>query len=195
MRTLLRKNDKNMSYLPRVAFWLVPRITEKLLLEEKIKALAKTYSSPVFLPHVTLYSCERSEDRQELGLLAAIAKQSSSFTMSVDSLGSSDRLAQTFFLNLRSCAEAERLSQSLATRLPKTSNYSFVPHLSLIYQDLPAAERNTLTSNWPAPIETICFDQLWAVAIPAQIEAVQDFYGWHPLLMCRLDSSPNAVTL
>jgi hypothetical protein len=182
-------------FLPRVAFWVVPRLQERLLLEKMIASFAQQYSSPVFLPHVTLCSCDRSEASQELNLLALLAKSCAPFSMSVESLGSSDRLAQAFFLGLRKCKEAEYLSQSFAAEVACTANYSFEPHLSLVYQDLPMAERNKLTAGWSSPLQTICFDQLWAVAIPAKIKTLQDFYGWQPLVTCQLDSSLNVDTL
>lgn len=180
--------------LPRVAFWLVPCLQERLLLKDLITSFAEKFSSPVFLPHVTLYSCERGE-RQELSLLTSLAKRCPPFSMAVDSIGSSERIAQAFSLRLQRCKEVEGLAQSLATRAPSVSDYTFDPHLSLVYQDLPVAERNRLVSNWSSPLENICFDQLWAVAIPAQIKTLQDFYGWQPLLVCRLDSLLNAGTL
>jgi 2'-5' RNA ligase len=181
--------------LPRVAFWLVPRLQERLLLGKIIASFAQQYSSPEFLPHVTLCSCDRSEARQELKLLASLAKSCAPFSMSVEASGSSDRLAQAFFLGLRKCEEAECLSQSFAAEVACAANYSFEPHLSLVYQNLPVAERNKLTTGWSSPLQTICFDQLWAVAIPAQIKTLQDFYGWQPLLACQLDSSLNVDTL
>ena len=184
-----------MTSLPRVAFWLVPRLKERLVLGKEITSFAEKYSSSVFMPHVTLYSCERSESQQELGFLASLAKRCAPIMMSVDSLGGSDRVAQAFYLGLHRCDKAEWLQQTLAKGISSVSDYSFKPHLSLIYQDLPLDERDKLTRCWSAPVKTICFDQLWAVAIPAQIKTLEDFYGWQPLLVCRLDSSLNIDTL
>lgn len=181
--------------LTRVAFWLVPGPTERTLLGKEIASFAEQYDSPVFTPHVTLYSCERSEMQHELGLLASLSRYISPFNMSVESLGGSDRLAQTFYLGLDRCDEAEQLHQDLATGLPNTSNYSFEPHLSLIYQSLSESELQKLIDDWCSPLQTICFDQLWAVAIPAQIKTLDDFSGWQPLLVCQLDSSLNIDTL
>ena len=186
---------KHRRHLSRIAFWLVPTKPERRVLSREIATFAEQHASPVFLPHVTLYSCKRSDAQEELSLLASLTKHYSPVTMAVDSLGGKDRLAQAFCLKLRRNEIVEEMSRNLADSVPCPSYYSFNPHLSLIYQDLTNHQRKMLKETWISPCETIHFDQLWAVAIPSRIKEVQDFYGWQPMLICKLDSCRNVATL
>jgi len=185
-----------MSYsLPRVAFWLVPRLKERQLLKREIVLLAKRFSSPLFLPHATLFSCHRSEAQQELSLLASLSRRLRPVTLTVASLAASDVLTRAFYLDLEQNNETEQLSQLLSAGCPQVSGYTFDLHVSLMYQDLTTVERDRLLKSWRSPISEICFDQLWAVAIPAQINKQEGCGGWQPLLVCQLDSFSNGVTL
>jgi hypothetical protein len=174
--------------LPRVAFWLVPQLEERKKLQSLIVELAERFSAPVFVPHVTVYSCWRSDQQRELAVIAGLADNCQPITMALLGLAEKDRLTQTLFCELQKSTALTRLSHSLGEGISRSAGHDLEPHLSLLYQNLPASVRETLVHETMIPLQEIRCDELWAVAIPGQLNAPDDFRGWQTLLIRRLDS-------
>jgi hypothetical protein len=98
-------------------------------------------------------------------------------------------LTRALFVSLSSDKTLHWLRQSLQKELPQSSAGEFEPHLSLLYQLLPVTVRAKLAEEIILPFNTICFDQIRAVAIPETINVPEDLTGWQTLVSCRLDSS------
>lgn len=174
--------------LNRVAFWLVPQRPGRMELSKVICGLAHKFSSPIFEPHVTVYSCLRSSEQTELKILAKLAQQRSSFVCQVTDICVTDRLTHALYLHLNAPSTAYQIYESFHHQVPKPSNYVFEPHLSLVYAHLNDFNQNDLIAKTIVAQRQICFDQLWAVAIPDKIQSMDDCVGWQTLLTCRLQS-------
>ena len=181
----MSKRNKSLS---RIAIWLVPRRPERFELESLIRALADQFSSPAFVPHVTIYSCQRTLRQQELGAIAALARHYGPISFDVSGLQCSHKMTQALFLGLRSCAAAAEFHQALHHTLPLQSAYKFSPHLSLLYQNLKTNDQLFLRKNIILSSNSICCDQLRVVAIPERIERLEDLMNWQTLLICQLAS-------
>lgn len=179
---------KIASALPRVAIWLVPGQPERTILQHLIADLAVRFSAPRFIPHVTVYSCRRSPSQRELAVTAALAGQCPSLALRTEGLVCGDRLTRACYVRLAADTRFHRLRKSLQDALPRTPADGFEPHLSLLYQFLPATDRARLAGGIRLPVREITFDQIWAVAIPEAINKRENLLGWQTLLQCRLDS-------
>lgn len=187
--------QRDAEMLPRIAFWLVPRAHDRAMLQSIIVSLAKRYAAPVFVPHVTVYSCKRTQEQRELLVMAGLARRCRPFEMQCLGLSGKDRLTQVLFVSLQKDASTVALSRSLHADVPQPSNYKFEPHLSLLYQNISADDRDPLVRDIQIPLRKIIFDELWAVAIPDRLETLDDLGGWQNLLICRLDSAPFPDTI
>lgn len=185
----------NCQLLPRVAFWLVPRRADRALLQALIGDLAAHFSAPLFLPHVTLYSCRRTAQMQEVAVMAALAASSRELVLRCEGLAGKDRLAQALYLKLSKSPAISALTQGLHANVPEPSGYLLQPHLSLLYQKLSPATRKALVAGISLSLGEVGFDELWAVAIPWQLREPADFRGWQPLLICRLASATIPDTI
>ncbi len=181
--------------LPRVAFWLVPRFQEREILQSLIAELARRFSAPVFLPHVTVYSCRRTPGQRELAVMAALAGSCRPVAARPAGLACTGRLTQALFARLKDTPEISGLSRALHAGVPLPSDYELVPHLSLLYQKLPASAGEPLVREVALCLPEIRFDTLWAVAIPEQLRNLGDLHGWRPLAISRLDSRGIVDTL
>lgn len=181
--------NNNPSLLPRLAIWLVPRQPERGILQALIADLADRFSAPGFVPHATVYSCRRSPLQNELAITAALARHCPALTLCTAGTASRDRLTRACFVRLGSNTTLRWLRQSLQNKLPPTAADDFEPHVSLLYQNLPETDRAKLAKEIWLPFDEICFDQIWAVAIPETIKGPENLTGWQTLLSCRLDSS------
>lgn len=177
---------KDARCLTRVAIWLVPREPERKILQSLITDLATRFSAPEFVPHVTVYSCQRTSPQKELAITAALAGRCPPLTLRTEGLACSDRLTRAFFVRLASDETLLWLRKSLQKELPCSSADDFAPHLSLLYHFLPLADRLKLAGETRLPCKEIIFDQIWAVAIPEAINIAEHFSGWQTLFRCRL---------
>lgn len=188
LNDIISRTERKMGKsLTRVAFWLVPESGPRTTMRQLIHDFAERYRAPVFEPHVTLFSCPRTPGQEELAHLARLARGTAPLTLSVDSQAmTADLLAKTLYLPVAEIPALESLQHSLCQTLPASSPYQFEPHLSLLYQALTEAERQQLTAEVQWSAKPVRFAELRAMAIPQQLQAVEDFLGWQPLLVARL---------
>ncbi len=181
--------NRNACLLPRVAIWLVPRRQEREILQALIADLSDRFSAPEFVPHATIYSCRRSAEQNELAITAALARTCPPLTLGTEGMASRNRLTRALFVSLSSDTALKWLRKSLHSKLSNTPDEEFEPHVSLLYQLIPDPDRAKLAEETHLPFDEICFDQIWAVAIPEAIKVMENLTGWQTLLACRLDSS------
>jgi 2'-5' RNA ligase len=160
-----------------------------------IADLAGRFSSPEFIPHMTIFSCRRSLLQEELAITAALARSCPPLTLRTNGLAFRDRLTQALFVRLRSDHKLDWLRGSLQNKLRQTSSHDFEPHVSLLYQLLPVPVREKLTRDIRLPLQEINFDQVRAVAIPETIHTTENLSGWQTLLSCRLASTTIVGTI
>lgn len=172
--------------LSRVAFWLVPAEPVRSWVQQQIDWLAERFSAPTFLPHLTLYTCQRSVAGQELAALAGLARQSRPLTLQSAGLSTTDRLTQTLVMRFAADESLLTMHRTLREAVQRPSPYQLEPHLSLLYMDLPDEERQRLTLEQEFPYDTVRFDELRAVAIPEQISHPRQIHSWQDLLVCGL---------
>lgn len=187
--------NKNNCLLPRAAIWLVPRQPDCAILQTLIADLAGRFSSPEFIPHMTIFSCRRSLLQEELAITAALARSCPPLTLRTNGLAFRDRLTQALFVRLRSDNKLDWLRGSLQNKLRQTSSHDFEPHVSLLYQLLPVPVCEKLTRDIRLPLQEINFDQVRAVAIPETIHTTENLSGWQTLLSCRLASTTIVGTI
>jgi len=187
--------NKNNYLLPRAAIWLVPRQPDCAILQTLIADLAGRFSSPEFIPHMTIFSCRRSLLQEELAITAALARSCPPLTLRTNGLAFRDRLTQALFVRLRSDNKLDWLRGSMQNKLRQTSSHDFEPHVSLLYQLLPVPVREKLTRDIRLPLQEINFDQVRAVAIPETIHTTENLSGWQTLLSCRLASTTIVGTI
>jgi 2'-5' RNA ligase len=180
--------------LPRVAFWLVPEKNQRARFYDLIKALAERFAAVAFVPHVTVYSCPRTSQQQELAIAAGLAAIFQELTLEIDGLSGSDKLTETLFINFQKSHEIKDIHDQFHASIQCPANYKLHPHLSLLYQRLTIQQRKTLIEEISFNFDHVIFNELWAVAIPEQLESFYDFRGWQPLLTCRLAPRENVDT-
>lgn len=181
--------------LSRIAYWLVPKEPERYELQKLIAGLAVCFKAPLFVPHVTLYSCRRTASSLDLPLLATLAATTPPVTMIVEHLACKEKLTQALFVKLQNNELATSLNRRLHAAVSQSSNYKFDPHLSLLYQNIPRAQRLELAGEIKLRSKKIRFDELWAVSIPEQLDTIKALSGWQLLLTVRLASRPIVDTI
>lgn len=165
-----------------VAFWLLPGEPSMRVFAQCVDALAHRHGAPRFLPHVTLH-VDRVVPQADLDrVLDEAAARFAPFAMRAGPTGHSPVRFKALFVTLSGgdiTSLAAALAEGVARYRPQpaagqepAAAYRLEPHLSLLYKELPDAERPRLAAENCFEGESIYFDRITAVT-PAP--GAQDF--------------------
>ena len=189
-----------------VAFWLLPIQADADWLGDRIRQLARRHDAPDFDPHITLHvgRCTRRADietvlRQLAGrwtalrLAASHTGHSATFYKAVYVDIAGDRLDGARLGDMRRHLVHELLAAELrvnegsigAASAPQPADidaalapYEFLPHVSLLYGDLPQPLRLELASQNDLQGRSIAFDRVAAVRPAAGYCDLSTVAGW-----------------
>lgn len=156
-----------------LSLWLVPAERDRANYRALIAALAARHQSTPFEPHVTLYSGPFTEIKLAQ-VLAGPGRRPGPIELKIEGVGHSQTFAKTVFVQLAASPPLMQLAQQLRQALPQPAAYTLDPHLSLIYQDLPAVARSQLAQRLHLPCPTIVFDRVQAIAAPSTFTSQAD---------------------
>ena len=139
----------------KYSIWLVPCEEDEAYLSEVIQDLAEEYNAPLFRPHCTLYSPVTDISAAE-SILNSIAFDP--ITVTKTGIRNSDSLWKTVFIELEKSHELSTFQYQIESQLlnpnpnppPAGTSvqagnpYSFKPHISLIYKEMPEEEKESI---------------------------------------------------
>ncbi len=168
----------------RMSIWLIPCDEHKALLSKCIVELSTKLHSPVFEPHVTLFSgyISRASVKQSLDYAANHCKP---VTLETENIKTEDILTKTLYLSLKSSKDLLYLS-GLFKNYFFSSSFSFDPHLSLAYKILPKSTRDSLVCETRLPFKKIKFSSLKAIHTPIPSKSENDIKTWELLFTSTL---------
>lgn len=145
---------------PLVATWLIAREEDKPL-HNVMEELAGRFEAPKFIPHLTMRAVQVPLDRVEeaKSVVRRIAHTFKPITLKVSGVGYADNLFQSLFLKFEESPELNDLYQTIERVLEEYGDYSFEPHLSLLYKELPEEKKKRLIPTIQLP-STVTFDRL-----------------------------------
>jgi putative hydrolase of the HAD superfamily len=157
-----------------LSIWLVPAEPERAALAQRIDELASRYDAPRFAPHITLFAGSTARPDWRAALTQAVHAVTA-LPVHVSGVGHSDQLFQTLFLRIATSAALTALQRRVAAACQEADDYTFEPHLSLLYKSLPDAARSELAHELAPPATFTC-DAL-SVATPSP-DGWGDVAGW-----------------
>ena len=120
-----------------ISIWLTPAKEDSAYLQEIVNELASEYQAPVFSPHCTLYSPTDLEANELDKILEKAGGKVSSLYVTMDKLDHTTNIWKTVFIELEKSLELSNLQHSLVSLIPDPKPYEFLPHISLIYKEIP----------------------------------------------------------
>ena len=170
------------NHLSRIAFWLVPAFDPRLSLQELIDRLSRRYRSPSFLPHMTIWSCERPQCSEIASMMVKLPEKKAALPLKTLGFAGSDQLKRAFYLRLESSEALLEFVEELRLLTSKwPTSYVLDPHLSLLYHVLSKSERLQLIKELSPQPAGVCFNELRVVAVPRIISTSADLNGWQTL--------------
>lgn len=171
-----------------VAFWLLPGEPSMRVFAQCVDALAHRHGAPRFLPHVTLH-VDRVVPQADLDrVLDEAAARFAPFEMRAGPTGHSPVRFKALFVTL-SGGDITSLAAALAAGVARyrpqpaagqepAAAYRLEPHLSLLYKELPDAERTRLVAENCFEGEPVYFDRITAVTPGSGAQDFSRVEGW-----------------
>ena len=130
-----------------VSIWLIPAPADAQYLQGIINNLAATYQAPVFNTHCTLYSSTDLPTAEVKNILDRSAKNMKSFYVKKSAISHTENIWKTIFIELLSSPELEKLQQAVISQFPNGQPYEFLPHISLLYKEMPDKTKEDIIRN------------------------------------------------
>lgn len=160
--------------MAHVSFWLVPAEGDCALLQSMIGSLTQAHGAAPFLPHVTLYSGPSPDGISIEALLAEATQGLPPLELKIEDIRHSGVFTKTVFIQLANISPLTQLANRIREGVPNPSEYSFDPHVSLIYQYLDEATREQIAASISIPQTTLKFDQVQAIGSLDTFETQED---------------------
>jgi Cyclic phosphodiesterase-like protein len=161
-----------------VSYWLVPAAAERAVFQDLITTLARRYSAPTFVPHVTLYSGESPPDERPLELMAQALHAVHVVPLQVDRILYTAEFTKTLFVQLHPSPVLGQLTEALCRLSAMPSAYVLHPHLSLLYTHMEEAEQRHLAETLALSLSTVICDAVWAIASSGVTRTAADVTQW-----------------
>ena len=130
-----------------VSIWLIPAPADAQYLQGIINNLAATYQAPVFNTHCTLYSPTDLPALEIKKILEQSAKNIKSFCVKKAAISHTENIWKTIFIELLKSPELEQLQQAVISQFPNGQPYEFLPHISLLYKEIPDKKKEDIIRN------------------------------------------------
>ena len=130
-----------------VSIWLIPAPKDAQYIQAIINNLAATYQAPVFDAHCTLYSPTDLPETEVKQILKRSAKNMKSFYVKKSAISHMENIWKTIFIELLGSPELKQLQQAVISQFPKAQPYEFLPHISLLYKEIPDKKKEDIIRN------------------------------------------------
>jgi 2'-5' RNA ligase len=129
------------------SIWLVPQNEDKEYLQSIIQTLAEKYSSPIFIPHITLLA-DTHLDLEKLKLAVdKIFENIKPFTINKIDIDQCDQFFKTIYLKFELNEMLKNLFLDFSKNTEERNLSTFSPHLSLMYKRIPEKERKKIIND------------------------------------------------
>jgi len=130
-----------------VSIWLIPAPEDAQYLQAIINNLSATHQAPVFNTHCTLYSSTDLSIAEVKKILERSAKNMKSFYVKKSAISHTENIWKTIFIELLRSPELEKLQQAVISQFPNVQPYEFLPHISLLYKEMPDKKKEDIIRN------------------------------------------------
>jgi hypothetical protein len=173
-----------------ISYWLVPAAAERAVFQDLITTLARRYSAPTFVPHVTLYSGESPPDERPLELMAEAIRAVHVIQLQVDRVLYTAEFTKTLFVQLHPSPILCQLADALRRLSATPSAYVLNPHISLLYKHMGESEQRHLAETIALSLSTVICDEVWAIASWGTTRTAADVTQWEVVGCQPLQPAP-----
>ncbi len=161
--------------------WLQPTGEVRAELTGIISRLSRERSTPLFEPHVTLIGELEGQEQDLLARTKELARQLRPFMIQLGDVGCLDDFYRSMFVYVNKTEPVMAANAKARTVFRRESDAEYMPHLSLMYANMPPAVKETLVAQIGKTFrQTFSVDQLHLVS------TYGDPKDWYHLGACAL---------
>jgi putative hydrolase of the HAD superfamily len=179
----------------RFSVFLVPAAGDFRWAEGVIRELAARYDAPPFEPHLTVYGGPFAAEEELAPLrrvLADLAAETGPITLPITGLGVTAEYFKTLFVSFGDEPRLRRLHEAVRGAVPRDSGYELVPHLSLLYADIPLAAKEMAARTVWLDRGEMRFDGM-KIVVPDPVSGWSDTGRWRTLVRLGLGGEEKKV--
>ncbi|MFK7947631.1 MAG: 2'-5' RNA ligase family protein [Saprospiraceae bacterium] len=117
------------------SIWLLPSEKESKRFQKIIDTLSESFKTPVFEPHLTLYTSIPVLSDELFYKISVLAALTSVFDLSIVQLQTSSHYFKSLFSTIENNKTLQELQKEIENLFPNIE-YNFQPHLSLLYGEV-----------------------------------------------------------
>jgi hypothetical protein len=130
-----------------VSLWLMPDGTSAEKLSALVSSLAARFGTPVFGPHVTLLHGLAADEETIVGLAAAFCEHLAGQAVSLGPVEGQSEFFRCLYLRVEPAASLRAAHVHAAHAFGVSPDPDYLPHLSLVYGRLDAAEKDRISAS------------------------------------------------
>ena len=130
-----------------ISIWLTPAKVDAAYLQNIINELASVYRTLVFSPHMTLFSPVDTNVKELQSVITNVAQKITPLFVTMSGLNHTNNIWKTVFIELEKSPELIQLQQKVVSKIPDPNPYEFLPHISLIYKEMPDEKKEVIIRN------------------------------------------------
>jgi 2'-5' RNA ligase len=167
-----------------VVYWLIPAEPAREFFQRTIRQLSVRFGAAEFEPHLTVFP-EQVNRRSPNEVLCSL--ESPRINLDSRGIGESDEFTKTLFVQFERNSSLQRLADRIRELSGADQPYLVNPHLSLLYQKIPAETRRALIQTIQLPFREVRFDTICAMLCKSPTETASDVREWK--LLARQNST------
>jgi 2'-5' RNA ligase len=171
----MRAHAERESY----SLWLVPEGDICRRLQRMIRRLSREHSTPCFKPHITLAGSIVGQEREVVARVAMLARELSPLRLRLTHLDSRHEYFRCLFIRVMRVARLIRAHRRAKEIFGLRKRRGFLPHLSLVYGNLPAATKRKIVATLGRRVELEfqvgCLELVSIQGPPSQWRRVKSF--------------------
>lgn len=129
------------------SIWLIPKGDSYKKFSSFINRLSKQYSSPVFVPHVTLIGGLYGKEESIIKKTAKLALLIKPFKIQLTKISAEQYYLKALFVKAKRTNELIGANKMARKIFRVKSEQKYMPHLSLIYGNFPKSTKNIMIKN------------------------------------------------
>ncbi|MGC8878017.1 MAG: 2'-5' RNA ligase family protein [Anaerolineae bacterium] len=130
-----------------LSLWLIPDEEWRRLLSCIIARLSQQLGTPRFEPHLTLLSGIVMQHKDAANRAVQLASQLGAFEVVVRRLSHRDEFFRALFLEIERTPPLMDARRTACTIFDRERDGAFLPHISLVYGNLPAALKEKIIAQ------------------------------------------------
>jgi len=172
--------------MQKYSVFLTPSPADFAYTADLIRDLCARHGGFPFEPHVTLYAGEfRDPDRLKKVVSSAVSGVRP-FFLPIRGIGWDEAYFRSLFIEFMDDPVPRQLHERIRAGVETESGYLLFPHLSLLYSDMPPAEKEALAERVVPDRTGIHFDAVKIVSPRNLKEGWRDTGQWQTLFLLRL---------